>query len=343
MGCSSVIGIGIGIGSGGGVVTPHHQLLLLPKSKSKSNGIGGLFDHGIISLVKRGGAVISLSLSLSLHRAVPEAERRWRQRLRSMTYNSNPFPSPSPAGGFPLTAADEFSERTSPDEVRQEIQRCYQLIHKLGRGAIYLGSSRVKPQHPHYLQAQELAREIAKLLDCTTWTGAGPGLMDAAIKGALEANKPVGGFKISKESGEWTTSNFHPYLPPDTYLTCRFFSARKHALVDAAVRNDPPDMTAVVALPGGIGTLDEVFEILALIQLERVGSKLAVPFLLMNYDSYYSKLLDFIRECEIWGTVERGEVESLWKVCDGNFEALEYLSEFYNLPQCKRNYDIGIS
>ncbi|XP_018680613.2 uncharacterized protein LOC135671937 isoform X2 [Musa acuminata AAA Group] len=179
--------------------------------------------------------------------------------------------------------------------------------------------------------------EVALLLDCTTWTGAGPGLMDAAFKGALEAKKPVGGFKIARESGEWTSSNFHPYLPPETYLTCRFFSARKHGLVDAAVRNNPSDMTAVVALPGGIGTLDEVFEILALIQLERIGSKFPVPFLLMNYDSFYSKLLDFLDDSGKWGTVARGEVEALWKVCGGNSEASDYLAEFYGLPQTKMN------
>lgn len=68
------------------------------------------------------------------------------------------------------------------------------------------------------------SKQIAQLLDCTTWTGAGPGLMDAAIKGALEADKPIGGFKIAKEAGEWTTSNFHPYLPPETYLTCRYLN-----------------------------------------------------------------------------------------------------------------------
>lgn len=60
------------------------------------------------------------------------------------------------------------------------------------------------------------------MLDCTTWTGAGPGLMDAVIRGALQAEKPVGGFKIGKEAGEWTSSNFHPYLPPETYCTCRY-------------------------------------------------------------------------------------------------------------------------
>ncbi|GJM95809.1 hypothetical protein PR202_ga12587 [Eleusine coracana subsp. coracana] len=205
--------------------------------------------------------------------------------------------------------------RSSPVEVREEMARCFDLVHRLGRGAVYLGSSR-----------------IARLLNCTTWTGAGPGLMDAAIQGALEAEKPVGGFKISKEAGEWTTSNFHPYLPPETYLTCRylnflmlqndielvvlqtwrslsamlnfrFFSARKHGLVDAAVRSSHTDRTAVVALPGGIGTLDELFEIMALIQLERIGSTLPVPFLLLNYDSYYSKLLDFLSDCQEWGTV----------------------------------------
>lgn len=115
-------------------------------------------------------------------------------------------------------------------------------------------------------------------------------------------------------------------------MECRFFSARKHGLVDAAVRSTSSDRTAVVALPGGIGTLDEMFEILGLIQLERIGSAFPVPFLVMNYDLFYAKLLDFLGDCEDWGTVSKGEVESLWKVCDNNLEAMDYLSEFYNLP-----------
>ncbi|PPD79078.1 hypothetical protein GOBAR_DD23989 [Gossypium barbadense] len=226
----------------------------------------------------------------------------------------------------------DFEERTSPNEVRKEIEQCYELIHRLGRGVVYLGSSRMGPGHPHYSQTLELAREATNLLDCTTWTGAGPGLMDAAIKGAQEAGKAVGGFKIGKEAGEWTTSKFHPYLPSETYLTCRFFSARKHGLVDAAVRSSSSDKTAVVALPGGVGTLDEMFEILALIQLERIGSELPVPFIVMNYDSFYAKLLDFLDDCEDWGTVSKGEVSSLWKICNTNSDALVYLAEFYDLP-----------
>lgn len=226
----------------------------------------------------------------------------------------------------------DFDERTSPLQVNKEIQRCYELINRLGRGVVYLGSARLGGDHPHYKQSLELAREVANLLDCTSWSGVGPGLMDAVNQGALEAGKVVGGFKIAKEAGEWTATNFHPYLPSDTYLTCRFFSARKHGLVDAAVRASASDRTAVIALPGGIGTLDEIFEILTLIQLERIGSVLPVPFILMNYDSFYTKLLEFLDQCKDNGTVAEGEVQSLWKVCDNNLEALTYLAEFYDLP-----------
>ncbi|KAJ0102831.1 hypothetical protein Patl1_04036 [Pistacia atlantica] len=140
--------------------------------------------------------------------------------------------------------------------------------------------------------------KIANLLDCTTWSGAGPGLMDAVTKGAMQAGKPVGGLKIDKEAGEWTASKFHTYLPSESYLTCRFSSARKHGMVDAVVRNSSSVRTAVVALPGGIGTLDEMFE------LERIGSELPVPFLVINYDSSYGKLFGFLGDCENWGTLE---------------------------------------
>lgn len=102
-------------------------------------------------------------------------------------------------------------------------------------------------------------------------------------------------------------------------------------MVDAAVRVTSLDKTAVVALPGGIGTLDEAFEILALIQLERIGSVLPVPFLLMNYDSFYSKLLDFVGDLEGWGAIADGEMASLWKVCNTNTDALAYLAEYYGL------------
>ncbi|KAH1197281.1 hypothetical protein GmHk_18G051100 [Glycine max] len=182
----------------------------------------------------------------------------------------------------PLVPIIEFIKKSTL-QIKEEIKKCYELINRVGRGVVYLGSSRMGPSHSHYIE---------NLLDCTTWSG-GPGLMDAVTEGAMLAGKPVGGFKIGREAGEWTASNFHPYLSSENYLTCRFFPARKHGLVDAVVRNNSFDKTAVVALPCGIDTLDEVFEILALIQLEWIGSKLHVPFLLMNYDSFIQSCLNF--------------------------------------------------
>ncbi|CAI9281577.1 unnamed protein product [Lactuca saligna] len=91
--------------------------------------------------------------------------------------------------------------------------------------------------------------KVAKLLGCTSWLGGGPGLMDAGTRDALEAGKPVGGFNIAQEAGEWKTAIFHPYLLSHAYLTCRFFSARKHGLMDADVRSSKGDKTGVIVLP----------------------------------------------------------------------------------------------
>ncbi|KAL6284156.1 hypothetical protein ACE6H2_015085 [Prunus campanulata] len=129
-------------------------------------------------------------------------------------------------------------------------------------------------------------------------TGAGLGLMDAATEGALQAGTPVGRFKISKEAGEWTASNFHPYLPSEV-----FFSARRHGVVDAAVRS---------RRSSDIGPLLLLY--------------------LVGLDSFYSKLLGFLDDCKDWGTLSNGEITSLWKVCDSNSEALAYLAGFHNLP-----------
>ncbi|KAH9329814.1 hypothetical protein KI387_001922 [Taxus chinensis] len=60
----------------------------------------------------------------------------------------------------PIDYTQEFHKRSSVDEVCEEIQKCYQLVHKLGRGVVYLASSRTRPNHPHFLQATELGREV---------------------------------------------------------------------------------------------------------------------------------------------------------------------------------------
>jgi len=230
------------------------------------------------------------------------------------------------------SARASSSTRNSPDLVRDELSLCFDLVERLGRGAVYIGSARVPESHPHYALARELARDIAIELDCTTWSGAGAGMMDAAIRGGEDAGKPVGGIMISLEAGGSRTkpSRVHPYLPASSYVCARFFSARKHGLVDAGSRVSARDRTAFFVLPGGVGTLDEMFEILALRQLKRVGADLPAPFVVMNYDGCYDGLLEFLRRDVVdYGALAPDELDPHMTVCTTNAQAIEHVRTFY--------------
>ena len=230
--------------------------------------------------------------------------------------------------------------RESVDAISRELETVYSLVESNGRGAIYLGSSRIKEGHDVFERSKRLATSVALLLECTTWSGIGPGLMDAVTLGGLEANGKASGILIlmgekEEQTGKITRQKTrkHPYLKESQYCACSFFSARKHGLVDAGVRDGKESTkTAFFCLPGGIGTLDEFAEILTLFQLRRIGSEEKVPFVLMNYDGVFDKLLEFITEsCIEHGLVNRGEMEEHLKVCSTNEEALAYLKEFYAL------------
>ncbi|KAK2387082.1 hypothetical protein QL285_060905 [Trifolium repens] len=94
-------------------------------------------------------------------------------------------------------------------QIKEEIRQCYELINRLGKRSC-ISSEKVLYKLFLFF-SPEVSLQIANLLDCTTWSGAEPGLMDAVTRGALLAGKPVGGFKIGKEAGEWAASKFHPY------------------------------------------------------------------------------------------------------------------------------------
>ena len=74
--------------------------------------------------------------------------------------------------------------RDSAAAVQQELLQCYALIERLGRGVVYYGSARLKAASPHWDRARQLGADVARLLGCTTWSGGGPGMMEAATLGA---------------------------------------------------------------------------------------------------------------------------------------------------------------
>lgn len=216
--------------------------------------------------------------------------------------------------------------RSSATVVQRELLECYALIERKGRGVVYYGSARLGEGSAHWGAAVALGSAVARLLGCTTWTGGGPGMMHAATKGALDSGFSVAGIRIGREAGTAVLSA--SYLPPESYVTCRFLSSRKVALVDSGVRMRETDRTAYIFLPGGLGTCDEFFEILTLVQLQKMGTKYPVPLVLCNFDGFYGGLLDFLGSCSAVGTVGSAELRDLL-VADTVEAVVAALAQFY--------------
>lgn len=228
--------------------------------------------------------------------------------------------------------------RRSADMMKQEILSAYELIERMGRGVVYMGSARTKPGHPDYEAGRELGREIALLLDVTSWSGAGPGAMEGPLMGAKEVGGKVAGIKIQLNGKESAfEQNISPVLREEDVVKCRYFGPRKIGLVDAGVAEHSDSRRAFIFLPGGFGTLDELFEMLTLKQLNKLGSMEDVPLLLMNYGGQYESLLRHIDDIKDNDKISARD-KKLFVVCQTNEEALDCLADKYIIPFEERFY-----
>ena len=166
--------------------------------------------------------------------------------------------------------------------IQSEFVEGFGALAELGPGVAVFGSARTLPEDPYYEKAEQLGRKLADA-GFAVITGGGPGTMEAANKGAFEAGGvSVGlGIELPFESGlnEWV----------DVGVNFRYFFARKTMFVKYS--------SGFVALPGGLGTFDELFEALTLVQTQKVT---LFPVVLIGVD-YWSGLLDWLR-----GTVLAG-------------------------------------
>ena len=227
--------------------------------------------------------------------------------------------------------------RSSAVAVQQELLACYALIERKKRGVVYYGSARLRESSEQWERARKLGAAVAALLGVTTWTGGGPGMMEAATRGAMDVGCEVAGVRIGKEAG--TTVRTASYLPADSSVMCRFLSSRKVALVDSGVRMKVEDRTAFLFLPGGLGTMDELFEILCLMQLRKLGTRFPVPVVICNFAEsgargrgFYDGLLEFLASCVDKGTVGRPELHDVLVAADEG-EVLSGLAQFYGLER----------
>ncbi|MFC6287921.1 TIGR00730 family Rossman fold protein [Nocardioides sp. GCM10027113] len=160
--------------------------------------------------------------------------------------------------------------------IQSEFVEGFGSLAELGPAVAVFGSARTPLDHPHYAEAEEVGRKLVEA-GFAVITGGGPGTMEAANKGASEAGGvSVGlGIELPFETGlnEWV----------DKGINFRYFFVRKTMFVKYS--------QGFIALPGGIGTLDELFEALTLVQ---TGKKTSFPIVLLGRD-YWTGLIDWLR------------------------------------------------
>jgi uncharacterized protein (TIGR00730 family) len=185
--------------------------------------------------------------------------------------------------------------------------RGFRALHFAGPCVTIFGSARFKEDHPYYKQTQAIAGEIAKL-GFTVMTGGGPGIMEAANRGA----KDVGGRSVGCNIELPHEQQHNPYL--DKWVNIKFFFVRKTLLIKYSY--------AFVVMPGGFGTLDEYFESLTLIQ-----TKMIHEFPVIIFDKEYHKnIIEHIEQMKANGTISPEDMD-LCLFTDSVEDAIKHLQE----------------
>jgi uncharacterized protein (TIGR00730 family) len=186
-----------------------------------------------------------------------------------------------------------------------EFIKGFRALHFVGPCITVFGSARFKEDHEYYKQARNLSGEIAKL-GFTIMTGGGPGIMEAANRGA----KDVGGKSVGCNIVLAHEQHRNPYL--DKWVDIKYFFVRKTLLIKYSY--------AFVVMPGGFGTLDEFFEALTLVQTNKINT---FPIIIFDKD-FYKKILEHNTLMLEAGTISAGD-EKLYLVTDSIEETIAYI------------------
>ncbi len=186
--------------------------------------------------------------------------------------------------------------------------RGFRALHFVGPCVTVFGSARFREDHPYYALTRQVGAKLAEA-GFTVMTGGGPGLMEAANRGAKES----GGYSVGANIELPTEQAPNAYL--DRWIEFPYFFVRKLMLVKYSY--------AFIAMPGGYGTLDEIFETAVLIQ---TGKMKDFPLVLVG-KSYWEPLIDFIRGTLVaQSTIDAADL-ARWTVTDSPEEAVELIRD----------------
>ena len=225
----------------------------------------------------------------------------------------------------------QFNNETHPKEFTTDSWRVFRIISEfvdgfermtnIGPSVSIFGSARLPPNDPYYAMAVDVAEHIARK-GFAVITGGGPGIMEAANKGAQEGGGASCGLSIDLPF-EGSTN---PYIDFKYNLRFRYFFIRKVMFIRYA--------QGYVFLPGGYGTLDELFEALTLIQTKKINY---FPIYLMG-KSYWEGLVDWMVKEVLGHECISPEDLKLFHITDDPEEVANGIERHYQREQAGKNF-----
>lgn len=207
-------------------------------------------------------------------------------------------------------------------KVISEFVEGFEKLAKIGPCVSLFGSARTKPENPYYKIAEAIAAKLVRH-GYGVITGGGPGIMEAGNKGAHSQNGKSVGLNILLPFEQFN----NVYIDPDKLITFDYFFVRKVMFTKYA--------QGFIVLPGGFGTLDELFEALTLIQTRKIGR---FPIVLVG-KSYWEGLMDWIRDTMLsaYENVDEEDLD-LFALVDTADEAVAVIDKFYSNYLLSPNY-----
>jgi uncharacterized protein (TIGR00730 family) len=206
-------------------------------------------------------------------------------------------------------------------KIMSEFVEAYDKLAEIGPCVSIFGSARTSQENAYYLLAEEIAYKLTQE-GYGVISGGGPGIMEAANKGAQRGGGKSVGLNIDLPFEQMA----NPYIDKDKLINFNYFFVRKVMFMKYA--------QGFIVLPGGFGTIDELFEALTLIQTHKIKR---FPIVLIGKE-YWKGLLDWILTTMVEDKNINPEDLDLAQLCDTSEEAIIIIRDFYSGTQLKPNF-----
>ncbi len=207
-------------------------------------------------------------------------------------------------------------------KIMSEFVEGFEKMAKIGPCVSVFGSARTKPENKYYKLAEEISEKLCKE-GYGVISGGGPGIMEAANKGAQTGKGKSVGLNIRLPFEQYANK----YVDFDKLVTFDYFFVRKTIFLKYS--------QGFIAMPGGFGTLDELFEALTLVQTSKIAN---FPVILVGSD-YWGGLVDWIKQTMLAKEHNLNESDlQLFHVVDTADEAVKIINDFYSQYMLKPNF-----